>query len=215
MLKADLHMHSNYSRDCSMPLEQIIQICQDRGINCVALTDHGQTEGALRLREIAPFKVIIGQEVLTPDGEIMGLFLKETVPAGLSPADAVARIKEQGGLAGVPHPFDRLRGLKRSALENLLPQLDFIEVLNARSLLKRDNVDARRAVAEHRFLAAAGSDAHPAGEIGRVYVEMDEFSDKQEFLTSLAKGKVTGHLSSPFVHFHTSIAKVTQKFRKK
>ena len=98
MLKADLHMHSEYSMDCNMPLEKIIERCQEVGVNCIALSDHGTAEGALKLREIAPFKVIVAEEVLTPHGEIMGLFLEETIPSGLSAEATIDRIKAQNGL---------------------------------------------------------------------------------------------------------------------
>lgn len=213
MLRADFHVHSNYSLDCAMTLEQIVRKCLDRGINCIALTDHGKADGALRLQQIAPFTVIVGQEVLTPDGEIMGLFLKETIPSGLFPSEAVARIKAQGGLVGVPHPFDLLRGLKRDTLENLLPQMDFIEVFNSRSLLRSDNTHAKRLVRQHGLLATAGSDAHTPGEIGKAYVEMPEFASKEDFRKSLAQGKIVGRRSSPLVHFSTTMANLKQRFK--
>ena len=214
MLKADFHIHSNYSRDCAMPLEQIIRKCQDKGINCIALTDHGNADGALRLQQIAPFTVIVGQELLTPDGEIMGLFLKETIPSGLSPAEAVSRIKAQGGLAGVPHPFDSMRGLKRDTLESLLPQMDFLEVFNSRSLFGSNNTRAKRLVSQLGLLATAGSDAHTPGEIGKAYVEMPEFAGKEDFKKSLAQGKIVGQRSSPLVHLATTMANLKQHFKK-
>jgi len=207
-------VHSNYSRDCAMTLEQIVRKCLDRGINCIALTDHGNADGALRLQQIASFTVIVGQEVLTPDGEIMGLFLKETIPSGLSPSEAVSRIKAQGGLVGAPHPFDPLRGLKRDTLENLLPQMDFVEVFNSRSLLWSHNTQAKRLASQHGLLATAGSDAHTPGEIGKAYVEMPEFAGKEDFRKSLAQGKIVGRRSSPLVHFATTMANLKQRFKK-
>jgi len=197
-----------------MTLEQIIRKCLDRGINCIALTDHGKADGALRLQQMAPFTVIVGQEVLTPDGEIMGLFLKETIPNGLSPSETAARIKEQGGLVGVPHPFDSLRGLKRKSLESLLPQMDFIEVFNSRSFFKSNNSHAKRLVHQHGLLATAGSDAHTPGEIGKAYVEMPEFASKEDFRKSLAQGKIVGRRSSPLVHFSTTMANLKQRFKR-
>jgi predicted metal-dependent phosphoesterase TrpH len=197
-----------------MTLEQIIRKCLDRGINCIALTDHGKADGALRLQQMAPFTVIVGQEVLTPDGEIMGLFLKETIPNGLSPSETAARIKEQGGLVGVPHPFDSLRGLKRESLESLLPQMDFIEVFNSRSFFKSNNNHAKRLVRQYGLLATAGSDAHTPGEIGKAYVEMSEFASKEDFGKSLAQGKIVGRRSSPLVHFSTTMANLKQRFKR-
>ena len=197
-----------------MSLEQIVKTCRDRGINCIALTDHGSAEGALRLRQIAPFTVIVGQEVLTPDGEIMGLFLTGTIPTGLSPLEAAARIKTQGGLVGLPHPFDSMRGLKRASLESLLPQLDFLEVFNSRSLFTSNNGLAKRLVSQHGLLATAGSDAHTPGEIGQAYVEMPEFISKEDFKKSLAQGKIVGRRSSLLVHVSTTMANIKQYFKR-
>lgn len=145
----------------------------------------------------------------------MGLFLKETIPGGLSPSEAAARIKAQGGLVGVPHPFDRLRGFKADALESLLPQLDFIEVFNSRSMFKSDYARARQLINQKRLLATAGSDAHTTGEIGKSYIEMPEFSTREEFLKSLAQGKIVGHLSCPMVHFYTTFYKIKKRFKVK
>jgi predicted metal-dependent phosphoesterase TrpH len=214
LLKADFHVHSKYSRDCNMTLEQIIRKCQDKGINCIALTDHGSAEGALLLQQMAPFTVIVGEEVLTPYGEIMGLFLKETVPSGLSPLEAAARIKAQGGLVGVPHPFDSMRGLKMDSLESLVPQLDFLEVFNSRSIFRSNNSLAKRLVSQHGLLATAGSDAHTPGEIGKAYVEMQEFTGKEEFKKSLVQGKIIGRRSSPLVHVSTTMANIKQHFKR-
>lgn len=198
-----------------MSLEQIIKKCLHKGINCIALTDHGTAEGALRLQQMAPFTVIVGQEVLTPDGEIMGLFLKETVPTGLSPLEAASHIKKQGGLVGVPHPFDSMRGLKKGSLDSLLPQLDFLEVFNARSLLRSNNGLAKRLVIQHGLLATAGSDAHTPGEIGNAYVEMPEFTGVEDFKKSLAQGKIVGRRSCPLVHVSTTMANIKQHFKRK
>ena len=111
MLKADLHIHTEYSFDTAMSLESIIARCQKRGVNCIAVADHGPIAGGLRMKEMAPFRVIVAEEVLTPIGEVMGLFLTEEVPSHISLREAVARIKAQGGLVCLPHPLDYLRGI--------------------------------------------------------------------------------------------------------
>ena len=95
MLKADLHIHTCYSPDSNNSLDDIIKQCLKIGINCLAVCDHGTTEGALKLQEIAPFKIIVAEEILTPHGEIMGMFLKETIPSGITPQEAIKRIREQ------------------------------------------------------------------------------------------------------------------------
>ncbi len=146
--------------------------------------------------------LIIGEEVKTTEGEVMGLFLTEEIPAGLSPEETVARIKAQGGLAGVSHPFDRLRrsALKRAALRRLAPQLDFLEVFNSRITLLRHNVAARAFAQEHGLLMVAGSDAHVAFELGGAYVELEAFQGIEDFKEALRNGKVTGKRASSLVH---------------
>ena len=109
MLKADFHIHTRYSMDCNTPLDKLIERCIERGVNCVAIADHGTAEGALKLKEMAPFKIIIAEEILTPEGEIMGMFLQETIASGLSVEETLSRIKAQDGLVCIPHPFDRFR----------------------------------------------------------------------------------------------------------
>ena len=112
MLKADFHIHTKYSMDCSNELEDIIKRCLKLGLNCIAIADHDAAAGALELQKIAPFKVIVAEEILTYDGEVMGMFLKERIASGIPIGKAIAAIKEQGGLVNIPHPFDPMRGLR-------------------------------------------------------------------------------------------------------
>ena len=207
MLKADLHVHTEYSFDCATSLESIIDRCLKRGINCVAIADHGTIAGALELKDIAPFKVVVAEEILTPIGEIMGLFLTEEIPSGIPAEEAIARIKAQGGLVGLPHPFDYMRGInqKLQSLDSLAPDIDIVEVFNARALpLLFTDRKARRFAAKHGLLGSAGSDAHTPHEIGRAYVEMREFNGKEEFCSALAEASICGHRSCPLVHVPTA-----------
>ena len=206
MVKADLHVHTAYSIDSASPLEQIIVRCLEVGINCLAIADHGTIAGALRLKEMAPFTIIVAEEILTLSGEIMGLFLSEEIPNKLPIEEAIARIKAQDGLVGIPHPYDTLRlsAFRDKAFETIVPQVDIVEVFNSRSLSVRDSSKAWRLAHKYGKLASAGSDAHRPSEIGNAYVEMPEFNGKDEFLTSLAKGKIFGHRSNPLGHFVTT-----------
>ena len=215
MLRADLHIHTEYSFDCTMSLKRVISRCLKLGINCVAIADHGTIAGALKLREIAPFPVIVAEEVLTPLGEIMGLFLQEEIPSGLSLEESIGQIKAQEGLVVLPHAFDRFRGIggrKPEVMEKILPQVDIIEVFNARALpLSKSNSKASFFARNNRLLMSAGSDAHIPLEIGRAYVEMPEFSSIEEFRSSLAKGKIFGHRSPPWVHLFSEWAKIKKR----
>ena len=215
ILRADFHMHTRYSMDSSASLEDIISRCQEMGINCIAITDHGAFEGALKMKEIAPFTVIPGEEILTPNGEVIGYFLKELIPTRQPIESAIEAIKAQGGLVGLPHPFDTFRGLKdldNHRLEELASQVDVIEVFNARSLLPGDSDKALDFAVKHNLPATAGSDAHSPREIGKTYVEMPPFDDKESFLKSLRESTIQRRRASPFVHAYTVLAKVKKAF---
>ena len=194
MLKADLHLHTTCSRDSAVSPELLIARCLATGINCVAVTDHNAIEGALELKKTAPFTIIVGEEIRTTHGEIIGYFLSEKIPRGLSPEETISRIRAQGGLVCVPHPTDRFRpsALEPAALNAVLPLVDIIEVFNARTALNRDNDKAGRIAQTHGLMASAGSDSHTPGEIGNAYVEMPEFTTPEEFKASLARGTVHG-----------------------
>ncbi len=216
LLKADLHIHTKYSMDCDLPLQRIISRCLEIGINCIAIADHGTIEGALKMQSLAPFPVIVAEEILTPDGEIMGMFLKETIPSGLSAEQTVSRIKAQGGLVNIPHPFDIFRGsaLGNKTLKTLVGQIDMIEVFNARNPLLRSSTQAKTFANKYGIMGSAGSDAHTINEIGNAYVEMPEFNGKVDFLQALAKGKMQGHRTNPLTHFHSVWAKIKSNFKK-
>ena len=214
MLKADLHIHTEYSMDCNTPLEKIIQRCLGIGINCIAIADHGTVEGALKLESIAPFTVIVAEEILTPHGEIMGMFLQETIPSGLSVEQTIARIRAQGGLVCIPHPFDTLRqsALDGRVIETIIGQIDIIEVFNARAPLLRGSDKANTFAEKYGLLKSAGSDAHTVTEIGNAYVEMPEFTGKDDFLQALAKGEISGHRTNPLIHFASLWTRLRKRF---
>ncbi|MFH1639036.1 MAG: PHP domain-containing protein [Chloroflexota bacterium] len=214
MLKADLHIHSEYSMDCDVPLEKIIARCLELGINCIAISDHGTAEGALKMQSIAPFLVIVAEEILTPQGEIMGMFLKETIPSNQPLPDVIASIRAQGGLVCAQHPFDTIirPGLGQKAVEEIAGQLDLVEVFNARSTLAQSSKKALRFAQKHHLPGSAGSDAHTLGEIGNACIEMPEFTDQKSFLEALSQGRVCGHLTGPFIHLN-SVAKILKRKR--
>ena len=214
MIKADLHVHTCYSIDCCTPLERIVDHCLKIGVNCLAVADHNTIQGALKLKEMAPFKVIIAEEIMTSTGELMGLFLTKVIPRGLSPQETIAQIKSQGGLVNIPHPFGRPAFLSLRMKQNkllsgeILSQVDIIEVFNSRTPLPNSSNKAQSLVLKYKLPASAGSDAHTLGEIGRAYVEMPEFNSPSDFLDSLSRGKIFGHRSSPLVHFASTWTKI-------
>jgi predicted metal-dependent phosphoesterase TrpH len=215
MLKADLHLHTDRSPDSLITPAKLVARCLERGINCLAVTDHNSIEGALAVQSIAPFSVIIAEEVNTSQGEIIGLFLKEEIPRGLSPEETVRRIKEQGGLVCLPHPFDRMRRepLRSAAREGILPEIDVVEAFNSRTTFAADNARARRFAEANGLAMSAGSDAHSLWEVGSAYVEMPEFETPQEFLETLRQGRIVGHRSVPLVHLISTWAKLRRRGR--
>ena len=199
--------------DCNTPLEKIIERCLELGINCIAIADHGTAEGALKMQKLAPFTVIVAEEILTPYGEIMGMFLKETIPSRIPVEQALSEIRSQGGLVNIPHPLDTFRGsaMGAKALKDIMSQIDIMEVFNSRSPLLRTSARALAFAQKHSIVQSAGSDAHTAYEIGNSYVEMPEFTGKDDFLQALAQGKITGHRTNPLIHFNSAWAKLKYK----
>jgi predicted metal-dependent phosphoesterase TrpH len=215
LFKADFHIHSRFSGDCITSLDQIIRSCQKKKINCIALTDHNEVEGALQLKRIAPFYVIVGEEILTTSGEIMGLFLTRKIPRDLPVDEVIKRIRDQGGLICAQHPFDKLRSdaLQTDTLEQIKDRIDMVEIFNARTALKRTTEMAKEFALLNHFPATAGSDAHAAFEIGNAYVEMPEFSGPSDFLQALKQGKVYGHKANPLTRIGSLWARLTKSKR--
>lgn len=213
MIRADLHIHTYYSIDCLTPVEKIVERCLGLGIDCVAVADHNTIAGALKLREMAPFKVIIAEEILTPAGEIMGLFLSERVPHRLSVQETISRIRSQGGLVAIPHPFGRSMPWNTSSLTSaeVLSQVDIIEVFNSRTPFSASIARAEKLARQYEKPGSAGSDAHTLGEIGRAYVEMPQFDGPASFLKSLAQGRIVGQKSSYLPHIASTWAKIRRR----
>lgn len=215
MIKVDLHIHTFYSSDANTTFEELTTRCLEIGLNAIAIADHGTIEGALEYQKTEPpVKVIVSEEILTPHGEIMGMFLKETIPSGSSAEDTVKAIRVQDGLVCIPHPFDPVRG---SALDSrVLRQLaeahkvDILEVVNARYVFQSSIRQARKFAKNKGLAQSAGSDAHSVGEIGSVYLEMADFNNKTQFLEALRKARIHGRNRSPLVHV-SSIARKLKK----
>jgi len=212
-MKLDLHVHTWQSRDSRSTYDEIIARAVEKGLDALAITDHNTIVGAQEMAERSPIPIIIGEEIRTPEGEIIGLFLREEVPRGLSPEETITRIKEQGGLVLIPHPFDRVRrgsALGEAVLQRVIDQVDIIEGFNARAIFPSDNVRAQAVAAKHGLPCSAGSDAHAPYEIGAAYVEMVPWSTPAEFLTNLQDARITGRLSGPRVRLSSTWAKMVR-----
>jgi predicted metal-dependent phosphoesterase TrpH len=209
MIKVDLHVHTSFSVDATMSPRKVVDAALLKGIGALAITDHNTIAGALAVQKIAPFPVIVGQEVSTSDGELLGLFLQEEVPMDLVAMETARLIKDQGGLVGVPHPFDRLRteSMDVRVLQEIADTLDFVEILNGRVTLDRDNRRALKFARRNDLAATAGSDAHSEREVGQVYVGMETLEGQEQFLQQLRNGCVQGSRSPFWVHFFSIYAR--------
>lgn len=215
LMRVDLHIHTRYSSDALTSPQGLVRRCQEVGLDCIAVTDHNTMKGALEVQRLASFPVILGEEIKTTEGELIGLFLKEPIPKRLTPVETARRIKEQGGLVVIPHPFD---GFRRSAmrdprvLETVLPYVDIVEAFNARTM-RRYREKAAGFAREHKLAVSAVSDAHSPLELGRTYVEMEPFKTPQEFKEALARGRLVTVPTTVFIHVLTTLTKVARRLR--
>jgi len=201
-----MHMHTEYSRDSRVALADFAELARKAQLGAVCVTDHDNIEGGLRLREMSTgLQVIVGEEITTADGELVGLYLETKVTPGQTAEHTIDLIHDQGGLAYVPHPFsrNRRRHLHRSTLERLAAKLDIVEVFNAREVASSSNVRALEFARAHDLPGGVGSDSHRAIEIGRAYVDVAPFATPQELLIALREGRVTGTLSGLAIHMRT------------
>ena len=200
-IDVDLHMHTDHSHDCATPVEVLLATARDQGLGAIAVTDHNVITGAHEAREQAAkygVKVIVAEEVKTADqGEVIGLFIEQQIPRGMTLAETVAEIRRQGGLVYVPHPFDRMHAVPDyEHLLGIVDDIDAIEVYNPRVAIGSFNEEAERFAAKYRILAAAGSDSHVAQGLGSVRVRMADFDGPQEFLEALREAEITTKPSS-------------------
>jgi predicted metal-dependent phosphoesterase TrpH len=197
LIEVDLHMHTDHSGDCATPVEVLLQTARDRGLGAIAITDHNEVSGALEAAAVAAgmddLKVIVAEEVKTAEqGEVIGLFLKEKIPKGLTMAETIAAIREQGGLVYVPHPFDRFHSVPDyEHLLDIVEEVDLLEVFNPRVALTAFNEEAVRFAGKYRIVPAAGSDSHVAQGLGSVRQRIHDFDGPAEFLEAMRDADIT------------------------
>ena len=187
----DLHMHTDHSSDCATPARTLLEAAKAAGLGAIAVTDHNEVSGAHEARELAKemggIKVIVSEEVKTADqGEVIGLFIEEKIPRGMTLRETIAAIRAQGGLVYVPHPFDRMHSVPDyEHLIDVVEDIDAIEVFNPRVAFSAFNEEAARFAEKYRIVAGAGSDSHVAAGLGSVKIKMRDFDGPDEFLESL------------------------------
>jgi len=212
-LRVELHCHTNWSGDCGVEPHRLVEAAQRKGIDVLAVTDHSQIDGAFEARDLGALPVIVGEEVKTDRGELLGYFLEEFIPPGMSVLDTARAIKEQGGILSVPHPFDRYRSsaIEREALYEVADQLDMFEVFNSRNINDADNAAARRFQEERGLVAAVGSDAHSRMELARSHQELEPFDGASDFLAKMAGARLTTRKSSHLIHFVSTYQKLRKR----
>jgi glycosyltransferase involved in cell wall biosynthesis len=196
LIDVDLHMHTDHSGDCATPVEHLLATAREQGLGAIAITDHNEVSGAFEAAAKAAefgIKIIIAEEVKTASqGEVIGLFLKEKIPRGLTLEETVAEIKRQGGLVYVPHPFDRMHAVPDyEHLLKIIDDVDAIEVYNPRVAIGSFNEEAERFAAKYQIVRGAGSDSHVAAGLGSVRIRMRDFDGPAEFLESLRHAEIS------------------------
>ena len=196
LIDVDLHMHTNHSPDSATTVADLLATAREQGLAAIAVTDHNEITGAHEARELSEreggVKVIVAEEVKTAEqGEVIGLFIEEKIERGMTLAETIAEIHRQGGLAYVPHPFDRMHTV--AGYDDLLAvvdQIDAIEVFNAKVAFAGFNEEAAKFAAKYRIVAGAGSDSHVTQGLGSVRIRMRDFDGAEEFLESLREADI-------------------------
>jgi predicted metal-dependent phosphoesterase TrpH len=221
----DLHCHTSASFDSLSDPSAVVRAAARRGLTHLAITDHDRIDGALRAREAAPagLTVIVGEEVKTADGDLIALFLERPIPPGLPAVATIEAVRAQGGLVGIPHPFDHLRlsvtaaAKGRETLERLAPLVDFVEAHNARVPLASANERAAAFAREHGLPGIAASDAHTVMEVGVAYVVLDgpleTAEELRQALSALAPDALTRGRGSLLLRGFMPVAKAIQRLR--
>jgi predicted metal-dependent phosphoesterase TrpH len=195
-VRVDMHSHTMWSGDSTTTPDELAVAVAESGLDVLCITDHHAIAGAAALADRLECRVVVGEELRTAAGEIIGLFLTERVPAGVNHLDAARSIREQGGVVYIPHPFDPMRAnLAEHALYELAEAglIDAVEVMNAKTSLASLNRRAAAFADEFDLAHGAGSDAHVPDALGAAYVEVAAFDGPREFLAALRTGTVVGH----------------------
>lgn len=212
-MRVDLHLHTRASPDSLTTPSQVLRWAQRRQLDALAITDHNTISMARELAHHSNIQIIVGEEIQTLQGEVIGLFMQERIPPGLDILAALRFIRAQKGLTLLPHPCDGSRGLAvaDNQMDELMALVDLVEVLNARVINHAHNVKAADLAWRYGKPGTAGSDAHLGCEIGRAYLEMDAFAGREGFMRSMNTARIAGKRSSPLVHLGSRAAYLAGK----
>jgi predicted metal-dependent phosphoesterase TrpH len=211
-IKVDFHTHTSSSKDSLTTPADIIAAARRRGLGRLVITDHNSIAGARIAQRLAPDLVIVGEEIMTRQGELLASFVEEEIPAGLPVKEAIRRLRQQGAFISVSHPFDRARsGFALSDLDEIAPLVDAIEIFNARCVFTRTNQLALDYAHTHRLAGTAGSDGHIAWEIGRACLKVPVFNSAAELRQVIDQGQPAGHLVPLLMHAYASLISIPKR----
>ncbi len=214
-LITEFHCHTSFSGDSLTRPADLVAAARRKGIDRVVVTDHNSIGGALEAQRIDPKLIIVGEEIMTTQGEILASFVKEEIPARLSPQETIRRLKEQGAFISVSHPFDRFRkgGWQENELLEILPEVDAIEVFNSRCWDRSFNDLARKFAENHNVAGTVGSDAHAAFELGRSVLLLDPFTGPEEMRKVIRQGEPRVKWSPPWIHLVSRYASMIKRLK--
>jgi predicted metal-dependent phosphoesterase TrpH len=217
MLRVEFHCHTLYSKDSLTSLESLLETCRRKQIDRVVITDHNTIAGAIQAQALDPERVIVGEEIATQGGELLAAFVREEIPPGLPPLEAIARLRQQGAFISVSHPFDRMRSghWELPALLEITPLVDAIETFNARCMWPGFNRQAQEFALRRSIPGTAGSDAHVTREVGKALMLLPGFHDPESLRLSLPQVRFQASLSAPWIHFTSRYANLRKKMSKK
>ncbi len=215
MYKVDLHTHSMASYDGGLRPEQYARLISENILDVIAVTDHNRTDFATRLARDLGDRIIVGEEIMSTSGEIVGLFLKGTIRPGLSPLETVKQIKDQGGVVYIPHPFETVRkGLHPSVLEELVDYIDLVEVANGRAFLQNRSAHAAIWSRLNHIPGAASSDAHGWRGVGRTYTVVHNLPEQETLVEEISRGAPITKRPSPRALLYPKYHKLKKKLRR-
>lgn len=213
MITLEFHCHTNASKDSLTRPADLIRAARRKGLDRVVVTDHNSIAGARAAQGLDPELIIVGEEIMTTRGEILAAFVTEEIPAGLTPQEAIRRLKAQGAFISVSHPFDEWRkgGWREPDLLEIIPYVDAVEVFNSRCMDPRFNQRAKQFAQKQNLAGTVGSDAHGAFELGRAVMLLDQFSGPDGMRKVIRAAKFKTKLSPWWVHFVSRYASMKKK----
>ncbi len=214
MIRVEFHCHTIFSHDSLVSIDDLYRKAKEKQLDRVIITDHNRIDGAELANEKFPEIFVIGEEVMTSEGEILAAFVKEVIPKGLTPLEAIQKLRDQGAFIWVPHPFDKTRSgsWDLDELKNIAPQVDAIEVFNSRCINNEYNLLAAAFAKDNSLLTTVGSDAHSKYELGRSTLVLPDFNNAQELRQSLTNARQDVKLTPFWVHFISTWAKLRKKY---